>query len=292
MKTRAIIGVTAAASMLATGLAAVPAQAAADQTVTSTVKNHPDNGHGDPAHWADDTWTRTSAIHPNGDGTFTVHLTGKGTFRTVKGAGSPNGGGDTIRHRVSGDFSEDLTATVSDAKARGATGLNNINNKIYNDRRKVHFTTTEWIKHLFAKNGAGAAVKITAYSYGYDTGCQTWTDANTNNDGQAGGAGNITGKKCPVFVPSVLTAANQCRASRTDKHNFWVVTNKGPRDRTYWLHVSYNGKTTYEGQHSVASDSSATVRTSHGGKLTVGYYDGAAHHKYAYAWSNAKTLCR
>lgn len=292
MKITTTIGAVAALGLLAAGFA-VPAQAAAAQTVTSTVKNHADNGHGTPAHWADDTWTRTSTITPGDtDGTYTVHLAGKGTFATVKDAGSPNGGGATVGAKVSGDFAEDLTATVTGAKQRGATGLNNINNKVYDDKTTVHFTTTEWIKHLFAKNGDGATVNITAYTYKYGTGCETWTDANTNNDGQDETAGNITGKKCPVFVPSVLKAANKCRASKSDKRNYWVVSNQGPRDRTYWLHVSYNGTSTYGGEHSVASNKSATVVTSHGGKLTVGYYDGAGHHKYAYAWSDSSKLCK
>lgn len=296
LKISKAIGATAALGLLAAGFVAAPAQAADVQSVTTTVKNHADDGHGSPSHWADDTWTRKSTITPGDtDGTYTVHLTGTGSFTTVKDAGAPNGSGTTVGAAVTGDFAEDLTATVT-GTPKSAAQLARIDGNTYDDANGVTYTTTEWIKHLFT-SASTPTIGNETYRYEYTRPCESWVDADDNNDGQAEDAGNITGKDCtpttPPFVKSVLNVAAKCRYSKTDKREAWNVSNvAGGRTRTFWLHVSYNGKTTYEGEHTVAAGDTNPVTTAHGGKLKLGYYDGAAHHIVKYAWSNAKVLCK
>lgn len=286
------IGAAAALGLLTTGAVSLPAQADTITPVTVHVKNHADNGHGDPSHWANDAWDRTSTITASGDGTYTVKLSGTGDFTTIADAGSPSGAtGVQVGNEVTGKFSESLTATVTGTPKTNAQ-LDRIDGNSYDDAGGAAYSTSAWIKHLF-KSASNPTVTTESYRYEYVRPCESWVDSSGNNDGRGESAGNITGKTCtPAFVPSVLKAANKCRVSRSDKRNWWNVSNvQGPRARTFWLHVSYSGKTTYEGRHSVGAGDTAPVRTSHGGKLTVGYYDGQGHHKYAYAWSNAGKLC-
>lgn len=282
------VGAAVAASLAFTvGFAAAPADADTSVTSTATIRNAPDDGN--PA-WARDTFTRTTTITPGEKaGTYLVKIADKGTFKTHKGAKSPNDAGTKMR-KDTGTLTGSGEFTVTGAKLRGHNGLNRLDGRIYHEGKyatkadvPTKFTTAHWALQFFKKGAQGSG--ITNWTWTYKTQCESMTQT------PDGVTGNITGKK-QCFMPSVLKAANKCRASKTNKANFWTVSNvQGGRDRTYWLHVSYGGKTTYEGQHSVAAGDTAVVRTSHGGKLTVGYYDGAAHHKYAYAWSDAKKLC-
>ncbi len=74
--------------------------------------------------WAIDTITRTYEVKDNGDGTFQVRVTSKGTFTTNEGA-SPGAcetsgkHGETIRAGVTGKMHGSAEGTVT-----GATGFN------------------------------------------------------------------------------------------------------------------------------------------------------------------------
>ncbi len=98
----------------------------------------------------------------------------------------------------------------------------------------------------------------------------------------------------PQFVASQLTVANLCRLSSSSAKNAWQISNvAGGRDRTFHLGVTYNGKTTWTGTHTVKAGQSAVVVTAGGGKATVQYYDGSGSTQYqvAYAYSDHTKLC-
>ncbi len=98
----------------------------------------------------------------------------------------------------------------------------------------------------------------------------------------------------PQFVPSQLTVANLCRLSSSTSKNAWQISNvAGGRDRTFHLGVTYNGKTTWTGLHTVKAGQAAVVVTAGGGKATLQYYDGsgASEYQVAYAYSDHTKLC-
>jgi hypothetical protein len=125
------------------------------------------------------------------------------------------------------------------------------------------------------------------YSFSYATADERWVDADTNNDGQAATAGNITGK-----LSSRLVALNTCRLSKTDPRNRWVVKNvRGDRPRPFLYHVSYQGKWGPVGSGTVAAGHSTVLTTPTGGFLAVRYYDGYGAILWTSARSNPSVLC-
>lgn len=289
---RSVAATLAALGLLFAGaVIAAPAAAAADQTVTNQFSNHADSGHGTPDHWADDTYSMTSTIHDNGGGTYTVTLSSTGTFTTVVDGGYPNGSTGTIDHKVTGNFKGTLTAQVT-GTPKTADQLSRINGNAYDDADGVHYTTSEWIKHLF-QSASNPSIGTETYNYAYDRGsdCEKWVDADTNNDGQDASAGNVTGKDCA----SVLTVKNLCRASKTDKHNTWTVTNNNVlrAPRQFWMYLysptANNGHVQYMGTKTVAAGKTVQEKMPHGGKFAVTYYDGYGHAEATpYVTSSAK----
>lgn len=175
---------TAATAVAASGLA-LAAQAQAQTTKCTVVRDHvtkTDNGHGSPAAWADLSMQRTVTV--NGDA---VTLEDKGSMWTRIGAGSPNGSGGQIGHRVKGSVHGvyHLTATGGQlAHCHGDTSL----------------STSDYIKSLFTE---GTTITGGAYNWTYTTRCEKWVDASSNNDGLGEQAGNITGKRCgPIATPT------------------------------------------------------------------------------------------
>jgi hypothetical protein len=160
---------------------AVPAVASAQTTQPKCVVVHDhvsktDSGHGTPAAWADLSLLRTTTVC--GD---KVKLVDKGVLWTRTGAGTPNGTGGQIAHRVPGMVQGVYSLTVSGgtlAHRHGDTSL----------------SSTEYVKSLFSP---GTTVTGGAYAWTYATRCERWLDSSANNDGQGAAAGNITGKLCP-----------------------------------------------------------------------------------------------
>jgi hypothetical protein len=302
---RTTIAAVASATALAGGvLTALPASAAppADVKLTTQILNHADNGHGTPSHWADDTWTRVTLVHANGDGTFKVTLQGTGKFRAIKDAGSPNGTGAKVKRAVGGQFTETMEATVT-GSLKSKVALHNLDGTTYNDKHQVHKTTGQWLVTPFK---AGATAHITSYAYTYAAkgGCEVWTDSSDNNDGQGAAAGNVTGKHCqappPVFVPSVLKVQAKCRYSKTDKRQLWTVTNvAGGRSRDFWSWVKspnpHPGQRAdgwlYLGKHTVGPGQTFNLTTGWGGVLSVHYYNGKGELQSVHAASNHKVVC-
>jgi hypothetical protein len=96
-----------------------------------------------------------------------------------------------------------------------------------------------------------------------------------------------------VLNPSKLVIGNVCRV-RGQSTNLWTVHNvAGGRDRSFHLGVTYNGKTTWTGSHTVNANSTVGVTTPYGGTATIQYYDGSGSSTYqtGYATSNSSIYC-
>lgn len=307
MKARILAALAATAAALSLSLVATGAQADTVATVTVHVKNRADNGHGTPATWAHDTWDRTATIE-TGDaaGVYTVALSGKGSFKTVKGAGEPSGSGATVQRKATGDFSESLTATVH-GTPKGKRALGNLNGDTVGGKSK-RAAAQAFIAKLFRK---GAEVTTSAYTYTYETPCERWVDSNANNDGQADDAGQIVGKKCDPttapFVPSTMTAAPVCHVTPGTRER-WTLTRTSDNDRKItaigWIyyprskydaaHGTDNARDgwTYLGDVSIAAGAKArTVTSPYGGGLAVHYWDGHGHMAKLWKTSSAKAVC-
>jgi hypothetical protein len=166
---------------------AVPAVASVASATTApkcvTVHDHinkTDNGHGTPAEWADLSLKRTTKVCGDEKTGYTVYLFDRGSLRTIKGAGTPNGTGGQILNRVRGGVYGTYTLT--------ATG-----GKFVNHHGDVSASSTEYVKSLFSD---GTTVTGKDYAWAYATRCEKWLDSSANSDGQGAAAGNITGKLC------------------------------------------------------------------------------------------------
>jgi hypothetical protein len=171
------------------GLLGSPADATTSThctTATDTLTKT-DNGHGTPAEWADLVFKRTTKVCGTANG-YKITLSDKGLFWTRTGAGSPNGTGTPIAHRVPGGFKGTylLTATGGDGvvKHHGNTSAQG---------------STAYVKSLFSDD---TSVLGGEYDWQYYTVCKEhWRDASFNDDGQGAQAGNITGKLCKACFP-------------------------------------------------------------------------------------------
>lgn len=179
----AALAATGTITALATPVTAYAAPATAPRCVV--VHDHitkTDTGHGTPAEWADLSLNRTTTVC--GD---QVRLVDVGTLWTKPGAGTPNGTGGTIAHRVHGTVHGTYALTVTGgtlAHRHGDTSL----------------SSTAYVKSLFSD---GATVTGGTYTWTYTTRCgERWVDSSTNNDGQGAAAGNITGRACPSTTPT------------------------------------------------------------------------------------------
>jgi hypothetical protein len=196
-------------AVAAVGAMALPAAATThDVTITTTIRNHADNGHGSPSLWARDSFKRMTTVHQNADKTYTVTLADSGTFEAIKHAGSPSGAaGVQIADYVSGAFTGHLVADVT-GTLKSPAALSNLNGNTFNDQNNTTRSTSWWIKMLF-KSTTGEP-SVTSYRYDYvRPKCEHWVDSSApaNNDGQGPKAGNIVGKAChtkpgPTPTPS------------------------------------------------------------------------------------------
>jgi hypothetical protein len=189
---------TIAAAITAGTILTLATPAAAHATTSHTAKcadagvtdhiNKTDNGHGTPAEWADLRLKRYVGIQCTSPGHYKVLISDDGTLRTRVGAGTPNGTGGQITHRVPG--------TV-----HGVYGLAVDGELAIPAHRDTSLSSTEYVKSLFAD---GATVTGGEYAWTYVTRCgEKWRDWSKNNDGQGAAAGNITGKTCrPSHSPT------------------------------------------------------------------------------------------
>lgn len=187
---RRLLVITATAGLAA---AAVPAaayaatgSAASCQTVHDVIMKT-DDGHGTPPEWANLVMRRATKVCGDEKAGYTVTLTDVGRLWTITGAGTPNGTGGQITHRVPGRAHGTYSLTVT-----GGTPAHRHGN--------TSLSSTDYVKSLFSE---GATVTGGAYSWTYVTVCgEKWVDSSANNDGQGDAAGNITGKLCHKPKPT------------------------------------------------------------------------------------------
>lgn len=177
---RAII--TAAIAALAALGVAAPSAASAT-TKCAVVHDHitkTDNGHGTPSQWADLSLNRATTVCKTDTG-YTVKLVDNGTLWTRTGAGTPNGSGGQIAHRVPG-------------KVHGVYLLTVTGGQLAHRHGDVTQSSTGYVKSLFSEDS-----KVTggSYAWAYKTMCgEHWLDSSANNDGVGAAAGNVTGRLC------------------------------------------------------------------------------------------------
>lgn len=192
MKTTTItaLAITGAAVLTPTAAYAhtghTPACATVHDHITKT-----DNGHGVPAEWADLSLARATTVCKTATG-YTIKLHDEGNLWTRPGAGSPNGTGAPIAHRVPG-------------KVFGTYWLTASGGTLAHKHGDVSLSSTEYVKSLFSE---GTTVVGGRYAWAYET-CvrgygdyrERWLDSSILNDGAGAQAGNITGKTCRPHHP-------------------------------------------------------------------------------------------
>lgn len=183
MKTSILAALTVVGTIAAS---AAPAMANANTTPRApkcaVVHDHitkTDSGHGTPAEWADLSLTRTTTVCKTAAG-YDIKLHDVGHLWTRQGAGTPNGTGGTIAHRVPG-------------KVVGTYWLTATGGTLAHRHGDVSKSSTEYVKSLFSE---GTTVTGGKYAWAYTTCREKWLDSSILNDGVGADAGNITGLRC------------------------------------------------------------------------------------------------
>ncbi|MDN3356101.1 hypothetical protein [Actinomadura sp. DC4] len=191
MKTTIIAAALTAGSVLGPAPAGAYATTGHKVACGAVVHDHfakTDSGHGNPPEWADLKFARTTTIRCTSPGHYAVKIMDRGSFRTLVGAGRPNGGGGQITNAVRGEMHGAYWLTVTGALAVPS-------------RRDTSLSATAYVTALFDPS---SVVKGATYSWAYRTVCgEEWLDSSLDNDGQDPAvAGNITGKTCrPRHTP-------------------------------------------------------------------------------------------
>jgi hypothetical protein len=149
-------------------------------TYTTQVNGREDSGLNGP--WATDTFTRTTVVTTNCEGTYDLKISDQGSFTVIAGAKSPQ---NAVNLQASaflkpGDFSGGATVTVkSDIPPINPGAASN--GKI---------STSEWAGLLFPGNNGD----MTDWGWTYSYCGETWVNA------KGGNSGDITGIEC-LTVP-------------------------------------------------------------------------------------------
>lgn len=183
-------------------------------TASTKVINDPDSGHGNPAVWAHDDFTRTVSVKRTGTASlsncgigaatcyaYTASLHDVGSFTTVPGAGAPNqaapytGKVEKSPART-GDLDGQYAITFY---ASSATPKASLVANFHNDggvAASGEFTSTNWVEQFFpAGTTFGTGPNGGAYKWVYTLSnpAQRWVDSSSNGDGNLSGDGEITG---------------------------------------------------------------------------------------------------
>lgn len=164
-------------------------------TGSTQITNRNDSGHS--GNWATDDMLRSATVtrqHASPSAKcggadqcyfYTGEFTDNGTFTTLDGANSPNAG-----KPISGTLSGTVTGVqkfefYSSDDSPGTVPASSSGNGV---------SSAQWLGQFFTPGSVFGMNEI-SYSYDYTgTGtCESWHESNTNNDGQADGAGDITG---------------------------------------------------------------------------------------------------
>lgn len=286
--TAALLAVAAGALTLAAPANATPAPDC--KTVTSTLVDHPDNGHGTggtpaPGHWADDSGTRTVKIcvvpAPSPaeakvaveSALFHAVVLDHGTFTTKAGDHlSPNHGAKLVGN-LTGSWDGGFDATfVAPAPTSPGVWPNftpaALDGKTFTGSNGPK--TGEWIKSLWTGVQFGEKVDWTAhYKWTYLLCNERWIDAADNKDGQGPGAGDITGlSKLPCF-------GNPSFTPKCDGTVVVVLTNAAPSATSVAVYLVNGEKVTVAGgspgkvEVTVKPDAHGQVVVARPGKRTV-----------------------
>jgi hypothetical protein len=212
----AVSGNVAAATAASAGTPLVSA--------TTSIANDPDTGGN--GTWADDDFTRTLTVSTDptssdcaalagwtasADVCYSAAITDAGTANTVVNAFQPNQGSSTLADQTGDKItgpSEGVpfTGTASYqfyAPAGGIPSAADVPATLNDNFAKPSgaASTSEWYLEAFAATGRTGVYTggIGNWSWTYADSCESWTDANTNSQGQStplSDDGNITGKAC------------------------------------------------------------------------------------------------
>jgi hypothetical protein len=267
-----LVGALAAVGVVL-GAFTLPAHATtADVVVKATIVEHADNGHGTPAHWATDSFTRTLTIHQSGPHAYTLTTTDSGSFTTIKGAGDPAGHGVPIKRILTGSFASTGSGTATGDLISNPQSKSG---KIYDDVHGTPFPGSgTWADQFFA---SGATVNpFDSYRFTYTTADEQWVDASTNNDGQDQAAGDITGKLSSKLV------IGPCTAKTTQT---WKVSNvRGDRARTVTWWTYDKGVRSAGHKTVVPAYTTVILHTDKSHAAGIHYYNG--YNVSEWAWSH------
>lgn len=217
-RTLALLSAAVLGTVGVAAFAATPASAAEQdcKTVTSTLVDHPDNGHGtggspEAGHWANVSGKRVvticvmpvvelKSLVPVESATFHATVKDTGTLVTLGGDHlSPNNGAKLLAG-IHGSWNGGFEATFS-APAPTSKGVwpnyddSALQGKTFTGPAGgAQPTTGNWVKSLWKNVQFSEKIDWTAkYSWLYKTCNQFWVDAYNNEDGTIAAAGDITG---------------------------------------------------------------------------------------------------
>ena len=209
---------TIAAALLAAGLTASSASAADAAThqqsvsTTTSLAAHPDSGAAGNT-WADDGLTRDFTLTLVGQSGGLYHFQGKisdrGGFEAIAGQLTPNQSGPYAGDKLASNITGQMSGSATfDFYTNRSWNLNKVNLGIPYQvngaipANKPQETTTYWYEQAFPAGTQFSGLGLTNFSYNYVAaayspfrgfGYQTWTDSQSNGDGDLPGDGNILG---------------------------------------------------------------------------------------------------
>lgn len=211
--------ILAAGVLVATGTANAAAVEEDCKTATTTVTNHPDNGHGSPTHWANDNYTRVTKVclvaEPQAAlksvevpaAHYAITVTDHGTFTTVGGAHRSPNNGHALKGGVTGEMKGGFTADIIAPAGWQFFNLDALNGKTFTGESGTEAggpTTSTWVKALWSAGiGEGSKPINDDWAWVYQTCNEYWIDSLKTDDGTSSKAGDITGYSktpCPRAV--------------------------------------------------------------------------------------------
>ena len=222
-----VLALAAVLPLAGIGLAAGAAHATTPLvSASTTIINNADSGGN--GFWANDDFTRTLTINTDTtssdcaplsgfsattDTCYSASVSDSGDANTIVGAFQPNQGGVTTTGDkitgpteavpFSGTAAYQFYAPTADVPS--ATVVQTTVNDNFTHPSSGMDSTSQWYLQAFTASEQGSVTgALGNWSWVYANGCEKWTDANTNHDGQStplADDGNITGSVCTTPVP-------------------------------------------------------------------------------------------
>jgi hypothetical protein len=224
------LGLVLAVPALAAGTASTASASTPLVSASTSITNSPDSGGN--GNWANDDITRTLTINTDttssdcaslagwdasADVCYSGSISDSGTANTIVSGFQPNQGSSTAADQTgdkitgpsegvpfTGTASFQFYAPTGDIPS--AANVPATLNSNFTEQTGAS-STSEWYLEAFTTAGrAGVNTDgLGNWSWTYANSCESWTDANTNGDGQStplSDDGNITGKVCPASSPA------------------------------------------------------------------------------------------